>query len=136
MAVGLVIVSHSQRLAEGVAEFAGQMAARGEVTNIAAGGTDTGELGTSMAKVQRALEAADSGDGVLALIDLGSALLTVSMAIEQLSEERRARVRLSGAPLVEGAFVAAVEASVGSDLAQVAATADDAATMDKGVNDQ
>jgi phosphoenolpyruvate---glycerone phosphotransferase subunit DhaM len=135
MAVGLVIVSHSQRLAEGVAEFAGQMT-RGEVTIIAAGGTDTGELGTSMAKVQRALEAADSGEGVLALIDLGSALLTVSMAIEQLSDERRARVRLSGAPLVEGAFVAAVEASVGSDLAQVAATADDAATMDKGVNDQ
>ncbi len=135
MTVGLVIVSHSQRLAEGVAEFAGQMA-RGEVTIIAAGGTDTGELGTSMAKVQRALEAADSGDGVLALIDLGSALLTVSMAIEQLSEERRARVRLSGGPLVEGAFVAAVEASVGSDLAQVAATADDAATMDKGVSDQ
>ena len=135
MAVGLVVVSHSQRLAEGVAEFAGQMA-RGEVTIIAAGGTDTGELGTSMAKVQRALEAADSGDGVLALIDLGSALLTVSMAIEQLSEERRARTRVSGAPLVEGAFVAAVEASLGSDLAQVAATADEAATMDKGVNDQ
>ncbi len=134
MTVGLVIVSHSQRLAEGVAELAGQMT-QGEVTIIAAGGTDTGELGTSLEKVQRALDAADSGAGALVLMDLGSATLIAAMALEQLPEERRARVRLSDAPLVEGAVVAAVEASIGSDLAQVAATAKDAATMDKGVGD-
>jgi dihydroxyacetone kinase phosphotransfer subunit len=132
MTVGIVIVSHSQRLAEGVAELAGQMT-HGEVTIIAAGGTDSGELGTSLEKVQRALEAADTGDGALVLMDLGSATLIATMALEQLPEPRRARVRLSDAPLVEGAVVAAVEASIGSDLAQVAATAKDAATMDKGV---
>jgi dihydroxyacetone kinase phosphotransfer subunit len=132
MAVGLVIVSHSQRLAEGVAELAGQMT-HGEVTIIAAGGTDTGELGTSLEKVQRALEAADAGDGALVLMDLGSASLIAAMALEQLPDERRARVLLSDAPLVEGAVVAAVEASIGSDLAQVAATAKEAATMDKGI---
>lgn len=132
MTVGLVIVSHSQRLAEGVAELAGQMT-HGEVTIIAAGGTDTGELGTSLDKVLHALEAADTGDGALVLMDLGSATLIASMALEQLPEERRARVRLSDAPLVEGAVVAAVEASIGSDLAQVAATAKDAASMDKGI---
>jgi PTS hybrid protein len=132
MAVGLVIVSHSQRLAEGVAELAGQMT-QGAVKIVAAGGTDSGELGTSLEKVQRALEAADSGDGVLLLIDLGSATMVAQMALEALPEERRARVLLSDAPLVEGAVVAAVEASIGSDLAQVAATAKDAVTMDKGV---
>lgn len=132
MTVGLVIVSHSQRLAEGVAELAGQMT-HGEVTIIAAGGTDTGELGTSLDKVLHALEAADTGDGALVLMDLGSATLIASMALEQLPEEQRARVRLSDAPLVEGAVVAAVEASIGSDLAQVAATAKDAASMDKGI---
>jgi len=132
MAVGIVVVSHSQRLAEGVAELAGQMT-RGEVTIAAAGGTDTGELGTSMEKVLRALEAADSGDGALVLMDLGSATMIATMALEQLPEERRARVRLSDAPLVEGAVVAAVEASIGSALEQVAATAKDAATMDKGI---
>lgn len=132
MAVGIVVVSHSQRLAEGVAELAGQMT-HGEVTIAAAGGTDSGELGTSLEKVLRALESADSGDGALVLMDLGSATLIATMALEQLPEERRARVRLSDAPLVEGAVVAAVEASIGSDLAQVAATAKDAATMDKGV---
>lgn len=132
MAVGLVIVSHSQRLAEGVAELAGQMT-QGEVNIIAAGGTDTGELGTSMEKVQRALDAADTGEGVLVLMDLGSATLIASMALEQLSDERRARTILSDAPLVEGAVVAAVEASIGSDVAQVAATAKSATTMDKGI---
>jgi dihydroxyacetone kinase phosphotransfer subunit len=132
MAVGLVIVSHSQRLAEGVAELAGQMT-QGGVNIIAAGGTDSGELGTSLEKVRRALEAADSGDGALVLMDLGSATMVAQMALEALPEERRARVLLSDAPLVEGAVVAAVEASIGSDLAQVAATAKDAVTMDKGV---
>lgn len=131
MAVGIVIVSHSQRLAEGVAELAGQMTA-GAVPIIAAGGTDDGSLGTSLAKVSAALEAADTGAGALILMDLGSATMTAAMAVEQLTPERRARVRLSGAPLVEGAVVAAVESSIGSPLAKVAETARQAATMDKG----
>lgn len=132
MSVGIVIVSHSQRLAEGVVELAGQMT-RGEVTLIAAGGTDTGELGTSIEKVAAALQRADSGSGVLVLVDLGSAALVAQMAVEQASEALRARVTLSDAPLVEGAVVAAVEASVGSSLAQVAATAKEAVGLSKGV---
>lgn len=132
MAVGIVIVSHSQRLAEGVVELAGQMAG-GHVKIIAAGGAADGSLGTSIDKVRQALETADTGEGVLVLMDLGSAALVAGMAVEELPEERRARVRLSDAPLVEGAVVAAVEASIGSDLAQVAATAKDAVTLDKGV---
>jgi dihydroxyacetone kinase DhaKLM complex PTS-EIIA-like component DhaM len=83
--------------------------------------------------VRQALDTADTGDGVLVLMDLGSATLVAGMALEELPEERRARVRLSDAPLVEGAVVAAVEASIGSDLAHVAATAKDAVTLDKGV---
>lgn len=133
MPVGIVIISHSQRLAEGVAELAGQMT-RGEVKILAAGGTDSGELGTSLEKVQRALAEADSGEGALILMDLGSASMVATMALEQLPEEQRARVRLSDAPLVEGAVVAAVEASIGSTLDQVASTAKEATTMDKGIN--
>lgn len=130
MAVGLVIVSHSARLAEGVVELASQMT-RGAARLVAAGGTDDGELGTSLDKVLSGIAAADSGDGVLLLVDLGSAALVAEMAIEQISEEMRARVRLSDAPLVEGAVVAAVEASVGSSLEQVARTADEAITLRK-----
>ncbi len=130
MAVGLVIVSHSARLAEGVVELAAQMA-RGAVRLVAAGGTDEGGLGTSVQKVLTALIAAEAGDGVLVLVDLGSAGLVAEMAVEQLPERRRSRIRLSGAPLVEGAVVAAVEASIGSSLDQVAAVAEEAATLSK-----
>ena len=130
MAVGLVIVSHSARLAEGVVELAAQMA-RGTVRLVAAGGTDEGGLGTSVQKVLTALIAAEAGDGVLVLVDLGSAGLVAEMAVEQLPERRRSRIRLSGAPLVEGAVVAAVEASIGSPLDQVAAVAEEAATLSK-----
>jgi len=130
MAVGLVVVSHSARLAEGVAELAGQMV-RGTVRLVAAGGTDDGGLGTSLNKVLMAYIAAESGDGVLVLVDLGSAALVAEMAWEQLPERRRSRIKLCDAPLVEGAVAAAVEASIGSSLDAVAATASEAATLGK-----
>ena len=130
MAVGLVIVSHSARLAEGVAELAGQMA-HGKVRLIAAGGTEDGSLGTSLSRVMNAVVAADSGDGVLVLIDLGSAALVAEMALEQLPTHRRERARISGAPLVEGAVVAAIEASVGTPLNDVAASAESALELRK-----
>jgi dihydroxyacetone kinase phosphotransfer subunit len=132
MTVGIVIVSHSQRLAEGVVEFVSEMA-QGPVAIIAAGGKDTGELGTSLEKISRALEAAESGDGVLVLVDVGSAAMTAQVALEALSADRRARTTLSAAPLVEGAFLAAIRASMGSDLASVTAAASEATEMDKGL---
>jgi PTS hybrid protein len=116
MTVGLVIVSHSARLAEGVAELAAQMA-QGQVTIAVAGGTNDGSLGTSMEKVLAALELADSPEGVLVLLDLGSAVMMTEMAIEAFAHSER--VKISSAPLVEGAVVAAVEASTGSSLQEV-----------------
>jgi PTS hybrid protein len=104
---------------------------RGKVQIIAAGGTDDGELGTSMNRVLTAYIGAESGDGVLVLVDLGSAALVAEMAWEQLPERRRSQIRLSDAPLVEGAVAAAVEASVGSSLDTVAATASEAAGLGK-----
>lgn len=130
MAVGLVIVSHSARLAEGVVELAGQMA-QADVRLIAAGGTDDGGLGTSITKVQNALLAADSSDGVVVLIDLGSAGLIAEMALELLPDGQRERIRIANAPLVEGAVVAAVQASVGGSLDEVVAVAEEAATLNK-----
>jgi PTS hybrid protein len=130
MAVGLVIVSHSARLAEGVVELAEQMA-HGGARIVAAGGTDDGSLGTSLEKVKQAVAAADTGDGVLVLLDLGSAAMVAEMCLEQLPPEQRARVVLSNAPVVEGAVLAAVEASIGSPLEAVAETARGAVGMTK-----
>jgi PTS hybrid protein len=130
MAVGIVIVSHSQRLAEGVVELAEQMA-QGTVKLIAAGGTDDGTIGTSLTKVTHAIFRADSGDGVVVLVDLGSAAFVAEMALEQLTTVRRERVRISNGPLVEGAVIAAVEASIGAPLDSVVATAESAKELDK-----
>jgi phosphoenolpyruvate---glycerone phosphotransferase subunit DhaM len=130
MTVGLVIVSHSAKVAEGVVELAGQMAE--EVRVLAAGGADGGEIGTSATKIAAAIEAADSGDGALVLVDLGSAVLSARMAIEELvGDEYRERARISEGPLVEGAVIGAVQASTGSSLDEVDQAATRAATMRK-----
>jgi phosphoenolpyruvate---glycerone phosphotransferase subunit DhaM len=94
MTVGLVIVSHSAKVAEGVVELAAQMAE--EISVLPAGGTDDGEIGTSAPRIAEAIEAADSGDGVLVLVDLGSAVLSTRMAIDELiGDQHRGRVRIS-----------------------------------------
>lgn len=118
MTVGLVIVSHSAQLARGVVELAGQMA-QGKVKIAAAGGAIDGSLGTSADTILAAIQAVDRPDGVLVLLDLGSALLSAEMALEMLEEQQRARVRITYAPLVEGAVAAAVEAALDHSLAEV-----------------
>lgn len=128
MSVSLVIVSHSARLAEGVAELAGQMA-HGKVAIAAAGGTTDGSLGTSLEKVLAALAQVDGPDGTLVLLDLGSAAMVAEMAVETFVAQHR--VMISSASLVEGAVIAAVEASIGNSLVEVAEAAEIAHTLPK-----
>jgi PTS hybrid protein len=120
--VGIVLVSHSARLAEGAADLAAQVGG-GTVTVIAAGGTDDGGLGTSPAKVAKGLRLADSGAGVLILPDLGSAVLTVLALLEDLPD---ANVTLADAPFIEGAVAATVTAAAGANLKSVAKAAEEA----------
>ena len=124
MSVGLVLVSHSARLAEGLVELAAQMAP--EVALIAAGGTDDGGIGTSFERITAALAEADSGEGAVVLCDLGSAIMTAETAVEFLDDVARERVRIADAPLVEGAVAAAVAAGAGGALADVLAAAESA----------
>jgi multiphosphoryl transfer protein len=124
--VGLVIVSHSAELADGVVELAREMGG-GDVPIEAAGGLDDGSVGTDAARVQAAIERAMSGDGVLVLMDLGSALMSAEMATELLGGDDR--VLLSEAPLVEGAVAAAAVARGGASLEEVAAEARGALAM-------
>jgi PTS hybrid protein len=130
MTVGLVIVSHSARLAEGVAELAGQMA-QGKVAIAAAGGSADGTLGTSVEKILEALQKVNGPDGILVLLDLGSALMATEMAVEAFPPGREQHVVISPAPLVEGAVIAAVEASIGNSLQEVAEAAANAHTLPK-----
>jgi dihydroxyacetone kinase phosphotransfer subunit len=122
--VGIVLVSHSVALAEGTAELAGQIGG-GTVLVVPAGGTDDGGIGTSEAKVRRAIIAANAGAGVLVLPDLGSSVLTVRVLMSEpgaLPEP----VALADAPFVEGAVAATVAAAVGGDIKAVLAAAEEA----------
>jgi phosphoenolpyruvate-protein phosphotransferase/dihydroxyacetone kinase phosphotransfer subunit len=118
--VGIVVVSHSATLAEGVAEVAREMG--GEVRLEVAGGLRLEEpaMGTDAVLVAEAIERAYSDDGVVVLMDLGSAVLSAEMALDLLPPDRRDRVVLCPAPLVEGAVAAAAVARTGASLEDVA----------------
>jgi multiphosphoryl transfer protein len=126
--VGIVVVSHSDALAQGVVALAREMG-REDLALEAAGGTDEpGVLGTDAERVRAAIERAMSSDGVLVLMDLGSALMSAEFAVELLGDSP-GRVLLSEAPLVEGAVAAAAAASGGASLEEVAAEARGALAM-------
>ena len=127
--VGIVLVSHSAALAEGAAELAAQISG-GTVAIIPAGGTDDGGLGTSSAKVARAVKLADSGAGVLILPDLGSAVLTVRVLLSE-PGDLPAPVELADAPFVEGVVAATVAAAGGADITAVRAAAEEARDVRK-----
>ena len=115
--VGIVVVSHSAEIASGTVRLAAQMA--GDAVAIeAAGGTPDGGLGTDAECVRAAIARADSGDGVAVLGDLGSAILTVREVLA--AGDVTGDVRLLDAPLVEGAVTAALTASAGLGLDEVA----------------
>lgn len=130
--VGIVVASHSAKIAEGVVELAGQMAGP-EVRLIAAGGAIDGSLGTDAGRIAEAIGQADAGAGVVVLADLGSAVMAAKLALDMVEPQTAARTKLSGGPLVEGAVVAAVQASAGDDLATVVEAAEEAANMPKDV---
>jgi phosphoenolpyruvate---glycerone phosphotransferase subunit DhaM len=125
--VNLLIVSHSAQLAAGVKEFASQVAGS-QIQIAAAGGTADGRLGTSVERIQAELQGIASPDGVLVLVDIGGAVLSVEIAIEGLGVSP---VLISDAPLVEGAYLAAVESSAGATLEETAAAALQAREMVK-----
>ncbi|MEZ4620794.1 MAG: dihydroxyacetone kinase phosphoryl donor subunit DhaM [Caldilineaceae bacterium] len=117
--VGLVLVSHSQTLAAGVMELIHQMAPLAAVA-VAAGTENPDEpIGTDPQRVYAAIEAVYHDDGVLVLMDLGSAIMSAEAAIEFLEPAQQEQVYLCEAPLAEGGLAAAVAASGGASLARV-----------------
>jgi dihydroxyacetone kinase phosphotransfer subunit len=123
--VGIVLISHSSGLAEGTAELVGQIAGHARV--VPAGGTDDGRLGTSTERIAAAIAAADTGDGVLLIPDLGSSVLSARSLLADLDpDDDGKQLRLADAPFVEGAVAAAVAAGAGLDLAAVAQAAEEA----------
>ncbi|VXB89739.1 Phosphoenolpyruvate-dihydroxyacetone phosphotransferase, subunit DhaM; DHA-specific IIA component / DHA-specific phosphocarrier protein HPr [Arthrobacter sp. 9AX] len=115
MTVSIVVVSHSEKIADGAAELAAQMAP--DVLILPAGGTSDGRIGTSLEKVMAALDQLSNGGGAVVLADLGSAVMTAESALDLV--DNPADVVLADAPLVEGLVAAAVAAQGGGDVQAV-----------------
>ena len=126
--VGIVIVSHSWKVAEGIYDLVMQMAAENDHI-FHAGGMEDGSIGTDAMKIQEAIEKADTGDGVAVLADLGSGIMSAEMAIEMLGDD--IKVRIADAPILEGAVSAAVTSTSGASLDEVIEAAEEARTVSK-----
>ena len=111
--IGIVVVSHSSKVAEGICDMVQQISSRdGEKLPIyPAGGNAQGGLGTDPQRVLEAIKKADQGEGGVVLADLGSAVISSQAAISMLDEPLRSRVRIADAPVLEGAIGAGVEAA-------------------------
>ena len=112
--VGIVIVSHSQKLAEGVVELAKAMARDAQI--VAAGGMDDGGIGTSFERISNAIDEVYSDEGTAIIMDMGSALMTTEMVIESMEDRK---LRMIDCPVLEGAILAAVESVTGASLEDI-----------------
>mgnify|MGYP002625739132 FL=1 len=129
--VGIVIVSHSWKIAEGVCDLAREMA-QGHEGIIPAGGLDDGSTGTDAQRIADAIVEADSGEGVVILADIGSAIMSAETAIELLEDEgREINAVIADAPIVEGAVCAAVEAAGGGSVNSVLSCAEESREANK-----
>ena len=127
--VGVVIVSHSWKIADGIKDLTDQVAA--QVPNIiACGGMADKEIGTDAIRIEEAIKKADQGDGVVVIADLGSGVMSAETAMDLLDDDSIV-VKLADAPIVEGSIAAAVAAACGLDIDKVLAAAEQARTANK-----
>ena len=129
--VGIVIVSHSWKIAEGVRDLAREMA-QGFSGLLTAGGLEDGSIGTDAQRIADAIREADSGDGVVILADIGSSIMSAETAIELLEDEgETVNAVIADAPLVEGSICAVVEAAGGANLEGVLKAAEESREASK-----
>ena len=126
--VGVLIVSHSKKAAEGIYELAVQMAGKDHRV-VAVGGMEDGSIGTDAIRIKEGIEQANGGEGVVLLADLGSGILSSQMASDLLEED--IPVQIADAPILEGAISAAVQAAIGGNLKEVIEAAELAKQVSK-----
>lgn len=128
--IGLVIVSHSDKIAKGIVELCYEMAGK-DVKIIAAGGTSDGRIGTDAIQIKEAIEKAYDGDGVVILTDIGSSIMSSELAIEMVEEDLKDKIYILDTPIVEGSIAVAVQASISNDIKEIKNTAEEARTIQK-----
>lgn len=133
MKTGMVLVSHSEKLADGLKDILDEMK-DDSVEIVAAGGTGDGHIGTNAMRIMEQIETLSDVDDILLFADLGSSILSSEMAIDMLDPEIGEKVQIVDVPIVEGAFLAVVNAPAAPDAAAVIKAAQDARVMKK-IND-
>lgn len=115
--ISLILVSHSKKITDGLKEMIDEMAANQEnVTTFSVGGTSDGRLGTDPVEIYNTIVKRQQDDAIVIFADLGSAVLSSETAIDLLDDELKSKVTLADCPLVEGAFIAAVQINSTTDI--------------------
>ncbi len=130
MKTSLLLVSHSKEITDGIKKMVEQMQTSNDVSIYSLGGTADNEIGSDPTKIVDAVNKADKEDIFLVFADIGSAILNAEMAQDMLEEEQQKRYYLIDAPLVEGAFAAAITAGTSDDLEQIMSEAKKAGDKD------
>lgn len=128
--IGFILVSHSDKLAEGIKEIADQMN-NGQTNVKAVGGVGDGRIGTNPIRIQEAIEELYDGDSILIFGDLGSSIMSAQMAIDMVDESISEKIILVDAPLVEGSIAAIVQASITDNVKEILLAAEEAKTINK-----
>ncbi|MFW6001465.1 MAG: dihydroxyacetone kinase phosphoryl donor subunit DhaM [Halanaerobium sp.] len=128
--VSILIVSHSQEIAQGTKELAEQMK-QGDIQIKAVGGTQEGDIGTDPDAIEAAVNELDKSDGLIILADLGSAVMSVNMVLDWLDDEIKEKIVLADAPIVEGAVISAIESSMGNSLEDILTSIESAEIIKK-----
>lgn len=128
--IGFILVSHSDKLAEGIKEIAEQIN-DGQANIKAVGGVGDGRIGTNPIRIQEAIEELYDGDNILIFGDLGSSIMSAQMAIDMVAEDIREKTILVDAPLVEGSVAAIIQSSITQNVKDILLAAEEAKTINK-----
>ncbi|OUO29142.1 dihydroxyacetone kinase phosphoryl donor subunit DhaM [Eubacterium sp. An3] len=128
--IGVVIVSHSEYIANGLKDLVNEMN-DGSVPVIAAGGADGGRIGTSAIRIQNAIESLEDCEHILIYADLGSSVLSAETAIDIVDEDLAEKVQIVDAPIVEGSLAGVVQATISDDVEEVIRVSEDARNTHK-----
>ncbi|MEG0075951.1 MAG: dihydroxyacetone kinase phosphoryl donor subunit DhaM [Eubacterium sp.] len=127
---GIVIVSHSAKLAEGLVDIVSEMN-DGSVKIMAAGGADEGRIGTNALKIMSAIESMEDCNNILLYVDMGSSVISTEAAIDMIDEDLAEKVQVVDCPLVEGAFAGVVQATITDDVDAIIRVSKEAKEMPK-----
>ncbi len=127
--VGILIVSHNKKVSEGIKEMIEQMVSKN--VKVETVGGEGGQLGVSVEEIVKAVNAIFDEEGVIIFVDFGSSVIGARTALNFLDESKKAKIYIADAPILEGAFIAAVEISLGKKIEEVLKAVEETKHMKK-----